>query len=131
MSTIAAIATAPGGAIGIIRVSGPDAISIVNSIFSKDIHDAKGYTLHYGEIASDLRPQTSDLRPQTIDDVLVSVFRAPHSYTGEDSIEISCHGSRYILDSILSLLVSKGCILAQPGEFTQRAFLNGSSDLQT
>ena len=82
MSTIAAIATAPGGAIGIIRVSGPDAISIVNSIFSKDIHDAKGYTLHYGEIASDLRPQTSDLRPQPIDDVLVSVFRAPHSYTG-------------------------------------------------
>ena len=129
MSTIAAIATAPGGAIGIIRVSGPDAISIVDSIFSKDIHDAKGYTLHYGEITSDLRPQPSDLISQTIDDVLVSVFRAPHSYTGEDNIEISCHGSRYILDSILSLLVSKGCILAQPGEFTQRAFLNGKMDL--
>ena len=129
MSTIAAIATAPGGAIGIIRVSGPDAINIVDSIFSKDIHDAKGYTLHYGEIIS--APQTSAIshQPSYIDDVLVGVFRAPHSYTGEDSIEISCHGSRYILDSILSLLVSKGCVLAQPGEFTQRAFLNGKMDL--
>ena len=122
MSTIAAIATAPGGAIGIIRVSGPDAISIVDSVFSKDIHDAKGYTLHYGEI-------TSPHSPQPIDDVLVSVFRAPHSYTGEDSIEISCHGSRYILETILSLLVENGCLMAQPGEFTQRAFLNGKMDL--
>ena len=122
MSTIAAIATAPGGAIGIIRVSGPDAICIVDSIFSKDIHDAKGYSLHYGEIIS-------ALSPQPIDDVLVNVFRSPHSYTGEDSIEISCHGSRYILETILSLLVEKGCQMAQPGEFTQRAFLNGKMDL--
>ena len=122
MSTIAAIATAPGGAIGIIRVSGPDAINIVNSVFSKDILDAKGYSLHYGEIIS-------ALSPQPIDDVLVSVFRSPHSYTGEDSIEISCHGSRYILETILSLLVEKGCQMAQPGEFTQRAFLNGKMDL--
>lgn len=122
MSTIAAIATAPGGAIGIIRVSGTEAINIVNSVFSKDILDAKGYSLHYGEIIS-------ALNPQPIDDVLVSVFRSPHSYTGEDSIEISCHGSRYILETILSLLVEKGCLLAQPGEFTQRAFLNGKMDL--
>ena len=122
MSTIAAIATAPGGAIGIIRVSGTEAINIVNSVFSKDILDAKGYSLHYGEIIS-------ALSPQPIDDVLVSVFRAPHSYTGEDSIEISCHGSRYILETILSLLIEKGCQMAQPGEFTQRAFLNGKMDL--
>lgn len=122
MSTIAAIATAPGGAIGIIRVSGTEAINIVNSVFSKDILDAKGYSLHYGEIIS-------ALSPQPIDDVLVSVFRSPHSYTGEDSIEISCHGSRYILETILSLLVEKGCQMAQPGEFTQRAFLNGKMDL--
>ena len=122
MSTIAAIATAPGGAIGIIRVSGTEAINIVNSVFSKDILDAKGYSLHYGEIIS-------ALSPQPIDDVLISVFRSPHSYTGEDSIEISCHGSRYILETILSLLIEKGCLLAQPGEFTQRAFLNGKMDL--
>ena len=122
MSTIAAIATAPGGAIGIIRVSGTEAINIVNSVFSKDILDAKGYSLHYGEIIS-------ALSPQPIDNVLVSVFRSPHSYTGEDSIEISCHGSRYILETILSLLIEKGCLLAQPGEFTQRAFLNGKMDL--
>lgn len=122
MSTIAAIATAPGGAIGIIRVSGTEAINIVNSVFSKDILDAKGYSLHYGEIIS-------ALSPLPIDDVLVSVFRAPHSYTGEDSIEISCHGSRYILETILSLLIEKGCQMAQPGEFTQRAFLNGKMDL--
>ena len=129
MSTIAAIATAPGGAIGIIRVSGPDAISIVDSIFSKDIRAAKGYTLHYGEITSTPHPSALSHQPSFIDEVLVSVFRAPHSYTGEDSIEISCHGSRYILESILTLLVSKGCVLAQPGEFTQRAFLNGKMDL--
>ena len=127
MSTIAAIATAPGGAIGIIRVSGPETISIVDSIFSKDIHEAKGYTLHYGEIISPSPWEGHD--GGAIDDVIVSVFRAPHSYTGEDSIEISCHGSRYILDSILSLLVSKGCVMAQPGEFTLRAFLNGKMDL--
>ena len=122
MSTIAAIATAPGGAIGIIRVSGTEAINIVNSVFSKDILDAKGYSLHYGEIIS-------ALSPQPIDDVLISIFRSPHSYTGEDSIEISCHGSRYILETILSLLIEKGCQMAQPGEFTQRAFLNGKMDL--
>lgn len=125
MSTIAAIATAPGGAIGIIRVSGKDAIEIVNGVFSKDILNAKGYSLHYGQIL----PSEKSGENLPIDDVLVSVFRSPHSYTGEDSIEISCHGSRYILETILSLLVEKGCVMAQPGEFTQRAFLNGKMDL--
>lgn len=125
MSTIAAIATAPGGAIGIIRVSGTEAIDIVNSVFSKDILDAKGYSIHYGQIVQ----KTSDNTSRIIDDVLISVFRSPHSYTGEDAIEISCHGSRYILETILSLLVDKGCLMAQPGEFTQRAFLNGKMDL--
>ena len=125
MSTIAAIATAPGGAIGIIRVSGTKAIDIVNNIFSKDIRDAKGYSLHYGQITQ----QTPEGSPRVIDDVLVSIFRSPHSYTGEDSIEISCHGSRYILETVLSLLVAEGCLMAQPGEFTQRAFLNGKMDL--
>ena len=125
MSTIAAIATAPGGAIGIIRVSGTDAIDIVNSVFSKDILDAKGYSLHYGQIMQ----KTPDNTSRIIDDVLISVFRSPHSYTGEDAVEISCHGSRYILETILTLLVGKGCLMAQPGEFTQRAFLNGKMDL--
>ena len=129
MSTIAAIATAPGGAIGIIRVSGTEAINIVNSVFSKDILDAKGYSLHYGQIVDTSPLGEIERGPHIIDDVLVSVFRSPHSYTGEDSIEISCHGSRYILETILSLLVEKGCLLAQPGEFTQRAFLNGKMDL--
>ena len=129
MSTIAAIATAPGGAIGIIRVSGTEAINIVNSVFSKDILDAKGYSLHYGQITNTSPLGEIERGPHIIDNVLVSVFRSPHSYTGEDSIEISCHGSRYILETILSLLIEKGCLLAQPGEFTQRAFLNGKMDL--
>ena len=129
MSTIAAIATAPGGAIGIIRVSGTEAINIVNSVFSKNILDAKGYSLHYGQITNTSPLGEMERGPHIIDDVLVSVFRSPHSYTGEDAIEISCHGSRYILETILSLLVEKGCLMAQPGEFTQRAFLNGKMDL--
>ena len=129
MSTIAAIATAPGGAIGIIRVSGTEAINVVNSVFSKDILDAKGYSLHYGQIVETSPLGEIERGPHIIDDVLISVFRSPHSYTGEDSIEISCHGSRYILETILSLLIEKGCLLAQPGEFTQRAFLNGKMDL--
>lgn len=114
--TIAAIATAPGGAIGIIRVSGPDAIRATNAIFSKDILCAKGYTLHYGNIAD-------------IDSVLVSVFRTPHSYTGEDCVEIGCHGSSYILAQVMQLLFAQGVRQALPGEFTQRAFLNGKMDL--
>lgn len=121
-SIICAIATAPGGAIGIIRISGIGCLSIVSKIFSKDISRAKGYTMHYGQInAAD--------KSGPIDDVIVSVFRAPHSYTGEDSVEISCHGSRYVLQSIMELLIQHGARQAFPGEFTQRAFLNGKMDL--
>jgi len=115
-TTICAPSTPAGGAIGIIRISGPEAISIANSIFSKDILLAKGYSMHYGNI-------------EDIDEVIISVCRAPHSYTGEDTVEISHHGSSYIQQAIIELLQTKGCHLAQPGEYTQRAFLNGKMDL--
>ena len=114
--TICALATAPGGAIGIIRISGTQSLEILSRIFSKDVTDVPPNTIHYGHVAD-------------IDEVLVSVFKAPHSYTGEDSAEISCHGSRYILNKVLELLIANGCRQAQPGEFTQRAFLNGKLDL--
>jgi len=125
-STICAIATAQGGAIGIIRVSGTDAVSIVNSIFSKDISQAKGYTMHYGDIKAQ---KENGEEGKIIDSVIVLVCRAPHSYTGEDTVEISCHGSSYILQSILAELMTTGCVLAKPGEYTQRAFMNGKMDL--
>ena len=120
--TIVAIATPPGvGAIGVIRLSGEDAITIANTIFAgEDLSKAKSHTLHYGSIKED---------KTVLDDVLVSVFRNPKSYTGENSIEISCHGSPYILQQVLELCIRKGARLAQPGEFTQRAFLNGKLDL--
>lgn len=118
---ICAIATAHGGAIGIIRVSGPDAIIITDKIFSKPVADAATHTIHYGEVA--------DCNGLAIDNVLVSVFRTPHSYTGENSTEISCHGSRYIMLQVLHTLIAAGCRQALPGEFTQRAFLNGKMDL--
>ena len=114
--TICALATAPGGAIGIIRISGPQSLEILSHIFSKDILNAQPNTIHYGHI-------------NDIDEVLVSVFKSPHSYTGEDSVEISCHGSRYILQRVLDLLCLQGCRMAQPGEFTMRAYLNGKMDL--
>jgi tRNA modification GTPase len=113
------VATPAGGALAIIRVSGNSAIEIVSEEFSKNLLLAKGNTLHYGTIG----------RKEAIDDVLVSVFRSPHSYTGEDSVEISCHGSQYIVQQILHLLVKKGCRMANPGEYTQRAYLNGKLDL--
>ena len=119
--TICAIATATGGAIGIIRVSGPDAISVTDSIFSRNLLDVPANTVNYGNII--------DSRGQVVDEVLVSVFRCPHSYTGEDSTEISCHGSAYILATVLRLLIDAGCRQAQPGEFTRRAFSNGKLDL--
>lgn len=118
---ICALATPTGGAIGIVRISGPEAISITNSIFSKDISLAKPNTVHYGEII--------DKDGSTIDDVLVSVYRAPHSYTGEDSAEISCHGSAYILNKVVHTLIDAGCRQAEPGEYTKRAYLNGKMDL--
>ncbi|MCD8288941.1 MAG: tRNA uridine-5-carboxymethylaminomethyl(34) synthesis GTPase MnmE [Prevotella sp.] len=121
-STICAIATAQGGAIGIVRVSGPDAIAIAEGIFrgKRKVKDAKPYSILYGRIVDG---------EETVDEVLVAIFRAPHSYTGEDSVEISCHASPYILTCIISLLIHHGCRMAEPGEFTKRAFLNGKMDL--
>ena len=124
--TIVAIATPVGtGAIAIIRVSGEDTFKIVEKIFrplrkEKKLSEQKGYTIHYGEIID---------KDQIIDEVLVSVFRSPHSYTGEDSVEISCHGSLYIQQRIIELLVEAGARTARPGEFTLRAYLNGKMDL--
>ena len=118
--TICALATAAGGAIGIIRISGPKSLEILSHVFTKDISNAQPYTIHYGNIKDG---------SEVVDEVLVSVFRAPHSYTGEESAEISCHGSRYILNKVLALLIANGCRQAGPGEFTQRAYLNGKMDL--
>ena len=123
--TICAFATAQGGAIGSIRVSGPEAISITSRIFKpakagKLFNDQKPYTLTFGCIYDG---------EEIIDEVLVSLFRAPHSYTGENSTEITCHGSSYILQQVMQLLIKNGCRMAQPGEYTQRAFLNGKMDL--
>ena len=119
--TITALATPAGGAIAVIRLSGNHAIEIAQSIFSRDLSHAKGGTLHYGEV--------KDEQGATVDDVVVSVYKAPHSYTGEDSVEISCHGSRYIIQRILVLLQAHGARQAEPGEYTKRAFLNGKMDL--
>ena len=122
---ICALATPAGGAIGIIRLSGSEAIRLTDKVFvsvsGKQLSVAKLNTLHYGEI--------KDKDGYTIDDVLVSVFRAPHSYTGEDSTEISCHGSRYILQQVLQRLIEVGCRQAEPGEYTRRAYMNGKMDL--
>ena len=118
--TICALATAPGGALGIIRISGPQSLEILSHIFTRNLTQAQPNTIHYGHIKDG---------SEIIDEVLVSIFRAPHSYTGEDSAEISCHGSRYILNKVLELLIQNGCRMAQPGEYTQRAFLNGKMDL--
>ena len=125
-NTICAIATAPGGAIGIIRISGSEAISIADRIFrpvgsTLSLSERKAYTLAFGNIVN--------ANNDVIDEVLVSIFRAPHSYTGEDSVEISCHGSAYVLQQVMLLLTENGCTPAGPGEFTQRAFLNGKMDL--
>lgn len=119
MSTICAISTPYGtGGIAVIRVSGPDAIHIVDGLFRgrKPLTEAHANTIHYGQLAD-------------LDEVLVSVFRAPHSFTGEDVVEIACHGSLYIQQELLRMLVDAGCCMARAGEFTQRAFLNGRMDL--
>ena len=118
---ICAMATPSGGAIGIIRISGPDSITIVGRLFSRNISEAKSHTLHYGVFASD--------SSMPIDDVMVAVFRAPHSYTGDNSVEIYCHGSRYIMSQIIRCLIEAGCRQADPGEYTRRAFINGKMDL--
>ena len=119
--TICALATAPGGALGIIRVSGPRAFDVVSAVSALHCDALSANTIHFTRIIND--------EGEVIDEVLVSVFRAPHSYTGEDSVEISCHGSRYILNKVIELLIQNGCRMAQPGEYTQRAFLNGKMDL--
>jgi len=123
--TICAPATASGGALSLIRVSGPQSIEICNKIFRpfksrKSLTEETGFRVRYGEILDGNK---------IIDDVLVTVFRKPDSYTGEDSIEISCHGSPYIVRKILELLIKNGAVSARPGEFTMRAFINGRMDL--
>jgi tRNA modification GTPase len=123
--TIYAIATGQGGALGIIRLSGPHAIEAADAVFRP-----------HGKRSLAMRPTASiaygtivDEQGETVDDVVVSIYRAPHSYTGEDCIEISCHNSSYILQTVMQLLSRNGCRLAHPGEYTQRAFMNGKMDL--
>jgi len=123
--TIVALATASGiGAIAVIRISGNNAIEIIGNVFqttnNKDIAKAKTHTIHLGYIVDE---------NNTLDQVLVSIFRNPYSYTGEDVVEVSCHGSVFIQQQIIQLLLRKGCRMAQAGEFTLRAFLNGKMDL--
>jgi len=118
---IYAISSPPGmGAIALIRLSGKGSINLVDSIFSKNIADTKGYTVHFGELKKD---------HHVLDEVIVNVFRGPNSFTGEDTVEIACHGSIYIQQKILELLAEKGARLALPGEFSKRAFFNGKMDL--
>ena len=128
--TIVAPATTPGtGAISIVRLSGPDAFSIADAVVqlkSGTISEAAGYTIHFGKVYSVSPGETEGA---LLDEVLVSVFRAPHSYTGEDSVEISTHASAYIVQELVNLLLAAGARFAQPGEFTRRAFLNGKLDL--
>src|ERR1700729_4156171 len=120
--TIVALATPSGiGAIGVIRLSGPDAIVIANRVFNgKDLTKQESHTIHFGQIVD------GDVM---LDEVLVSLFIAPRSYTRENVVEISCHGSNYIIESIIKLLMKNGARAAKPGEFTLRAFLNGQLDL--
>jgi len=121
LDTIAAISTPIGqGAIGVIRLSGRNAIDLVNEVFSRDLSKAEAYTMKYGNIIKEHK---------VLDEVVVGVFRAPHSFTREDVVEISCHGSPYILGEVMNLLVDQGARPAEAGEFTQRAFINGAMDL--
>ena len=123
--TIIALATASGaGAIAVLRVSGPEALTISNTLFksihNKDLLNQPTHTVHLGHIVDGDR---------ILDEVLVSIFKNPQSYTGEDVVEISCHGSSYIQQEILQVFIRKGCRAAEAGEFTLRAFLNGKMDL--
>lgn len=119
--TICAVSTAMGGAIAVVRMSGSDAIAIAQKVFSKPISNDMHGRVVYGNVV--------DAEGAVIDEVLLSIFRAPHSYTGEESVELSCHGSRYIVSRVIELLIANGAHQAAPGEFTQRAFLNGKLDL--
>ena len=128
MDPICAISTAQGGAIGVIRISGDCSIAICDHIFnpangSKSLSESLFRTARYGTIID------PDENGSIIDEVIVICYKSPHSYTGEESVEIMCHGSSYILQKTMSLLLSHGCRLARPGEYTQRAFLNGKMDL--
>ena len=127
--TICAPATAVGGALAVIRVSGPAAFSIVSTLCSLCCCGAAANTVHFTRLTAPSPCDAVSPQREIIDEALVTVFRAPHSYTGEDSVEISCHGSTYIVRRILDLLVQQGCRMARPGEFTMRAFLNGKLDL--
>ena len=134
--TICAPATVPGtGAISVIRVSGPEALSIADKVVTcrkGNISESKGYSLKYGiiyDVINNCNSNDYNSDKNTVDEVLVSIFRAPHSYTGENSVEISCHASSYIVSTILNLLYEAGARAAEPGEFTQRAYLNGKMDL--
>ena len=134
--TICAPATVPGtGAISVIRVSGPEALSIADKVVTcrkGNISASKGYSLKYGiiyDVINNCNSNNYNSDKNTVDEVLVSIFRAPHSYTGENSVEISCHASSYIVSTILNLLYEAGARAAEPGEFTQRAYLNGKMDL--
>jgi len=122
-STIVALATPEGtGALGIIRVSGPEAINIVDAVFyGKNLKNVDGHTVHYGKIKNE--------QGQIIDECLATVFKAPRSFTKENLVELSCHGSSYILKEVLQLLIRSGARFANPGEFTLRAYLNGQFDL--
>ncbi len=122
-TTIIAPATAAGGAVMVVRLSGSRAIEIADGLFhgKKPLSECKGYTLHYGRIV--------DEENRTIDDVVVALFRAPHSYTGDDTVEITLHGSEYITSEVLRLAINRGATMAMPGEFTRRAFLAGKMDL--
>lgn len=125
--TICAVSTAPGiGAIAIVRLSGENAIEITDKVFTsvkagKKLADAKSHTAHFGTIRTD--------EGEIVDEVVATLFRGPHSFTGEDSVEISCHGSSFIQQKIIELLLAHGCRMALPGEYTQRAFMNGRMDL--
>ncbi len=121
--TIVALATPAGeGALGVIRLSGPDAITMAAKAFhGKDLNTQASHTIHFGRIENE--------EGRTLDEVLASVFVAPHSYTGENVVEVSCHGSSYIIQEIIQLFIRHGARLAQPGEYTLRAFLNGRMDL--
>ena len=128
-NTVCAISTPYGsGGIAVVRVSGEQSITIVDQLFHdrKPLKEAKAYTVHYGEIRRNGEEAKGE---EVLDQVLVSIFRAPHSFTGEDVVEIACHGSLYIQQTLLQWLVDAGCQLAKAGEFTQRAFLNGKMDL--
>ena len=128
--TICAPATAHGGALGIIRVSGPQAVEIVNKITAADVNTFLPKFETFTHIVDKYANFEKDkISSNIVDEVMITVFRAPHSYTGENSVEISCHGSHYILNKVLELLIQHGCRMAEPGEFTKRAYLNGKIDL--